>query len=91
MQGKTGVVAATGNGYWSWVNVLVTWSPSAVNGPAGGAPVAAIVVPVILAALLVCAAVLGALWWRRRRWVCHRGHHVTLADVSCCVASQHDW
>eukprot|EP00775_Hariotina_reticulata_P011706 gene11706-11851_t len=66
-QGKTGVVAATGSGYWSWVNVLVTWSPLSASGSAGGVPVVAIVVPVVLAALLACAAVFGLLWWRRRR------------------------
>lgn len=71
LQGANGLVRSTGDGYWLYNDVLITYTPAAPEGRRRKWLALVVALPVVLGVLLLVGGVALAWWIRKKcsRWV----------------------
>jgi hypothetical protein len=66
LQGANGVIRSTGDGFWLFKDVLLTYQPNQSTARRRAVPVLAVALPVVFGVLLLaCGSVLA--WWCMRK------------------------
>jgi hypothetical protein len=88
LQGAKGVVRPTGDGFWQFKDVLLTYTATESKARRPGVPVLAIALPVVFGVLLLVGGSVLAWWCMRKRERCVAAVYVSVVCVLRSNSSQ---